>query len=200
MSKFRITSPNGATPLDLDEVKDLIPNYITAVSELNQLEQANIDDAFVWAERQDSSVLLTATFVFKMHQKMFNQVWRWAGKQRNSNKNIGVPKEQIANELGQLLKLTEYWIQNETFQVDEIAVRFHHRLVYIHIFANGNGRHARMMTDLLLVRLKAPKFTWGAQASVAALVVEGKTRSEYINALKKADEGDFSAILQFARS
>lgn len=199
-SKFKVTYPNGATPIDLDELKDLIPDYIATMSELNQLEQANIADAFVWAERQDLSEMLTATFVFKLHEKMFNQVWRWAGKQRRSNKNIGVMKEQILNELGQLLKNTEFWIQNKTFPEDDLAARFHHKLVHIHIFPNGNGRHARLMTDLLLVQMNNKKFTWGNETAPTPLEVEGKTRSEYIAALKKADYGDFNDLIKFVRS
>jgi Fic-DOC domain mobile mystery protein B len=200
MSKIKISYPNGATPIDHDELKDLIPDYIATMSELNQVEQINIADAFVWGEKQDLSAVLTATFVFKLHEKMFNQVWRWAGKQRRSNKNIGVMKEQIVNDLGQLLKNTEFWIQNKTFQPDELAARFHHKLVHIHIFPNGNGRHARLMTDLLLVHINAPKFTWGKQSAATPLEVEGKTRSEYITALKKADNEDFKDLIQFVRS
>ena len=200
MSKFKVTYPNGATPIDHDELKDLIPDYIATMSEINQAEQTNIADAFVWAEKQDLSELLTATFVFKLHEKMFNQVWRWAGKQRRSNKNIGVMKEQIVNDLGQLLKNVEYWIQHKTYPVDELAARFHHKLVHIHVFPNGNGRHARLMTDLLLNHLNEPRFTWGTQSAATPLEVEGKTRSEYIAALKKADNGDFNELIRFARS
>ena len=200
MSKIKVTYPNGATPIDPNELQDLIPDYIATMSELNQAEQTNITDAFVWAEKQDLSELLTATFIFKLHEKMSNQVWRWAGKQRHSNKNIGVMTDQIVNDLGQLLKNTEFWIEKKTIQPDELAARFHHKLVQIHIFPNGNGRHARLMTDLLLVQMNTPKFTWGTQLAATPLEVEGKTRSEYIAALKKADIGDFKDLIQFARS
>lgn len=200
MAKFKVTYPNGATPIDPDEQKDLIPDYIATISELNQAEQTNIADAFLWAEKQDLSELLTATFVFKLHEKMFNQVWHWAGKQRWSNKNIGVMKEQIVNDLGQLMKNTEYWIQNKTYPVDDLAARFHHKLVHIHVFPNGNGRHARLLTDLLLIQMNEPKFTWGTKTAATPLEIEGKTRSEYIAALKKADSGDFDALKKFARS
>lgn len=200
MSKLKITYPNGATPIDQDELKDLIPDYLSTISELNQVEQANIADAFVWAEKQDLSEILTATFVFKLHEKMFNQVWKWAGKQRRSNKNIGVMKEQVGNDLGQLLKNVEYWIQNKTFAPDELAARFHHKLVQIHIFPNGNGRHARLMTDLLLTHLNEPNFTWGSKIALTPIEVEGKTRLAYISALKKADGGAFADLLEFAKN
>jgi Fic-DOC domain mobile mystery protein B len=197
---MKLTYPDGATPLDLDEVHNLIPDYISTMSELNQVEQSNISDAFVWAGKQSLTDLLTATFVFKLHKKMFDQVWRWAGKARHSNKNIGVIKEQIANELGRLLGDVQYWTQHKTFSDDEIAMRFHHRLVQIHIFPNGNGRHARLMTDLLLRKNGRARFTWGSKASTAAIEVEGPTRAKYIAALKSADRDDFLELLKFVRS
>lgn len=200
MSKFKVTYPSGATPIEPDELKDLVPDYISTMAELNQIEQANIADGFVWAEKQNSEELLTVTFILKLHTKMFNQVWKWAGKMRKSNKNIGVMKEHIMNDLGQLIGNTQFWIEHKTFSNDEIAARFHHRLVQIHIFPNGNGRHARLMTDLLLAKCGEPKFTWGTNGVYTPLEVEGKTRTEYINALKLADQDDFSQLIKFARS
>lgn len=200
MSKFKLTYASGATPLDPEEAQDLIPDYISTMGELNQAEQSNISDAYVWAEKQNLSELLTGTFIFKLHERMFNQVWKWAGKMRGSNKNIGVSKESIMNDLGQLLKNVEYWIENKTFNNDELAVRFHHRLVQIHVFTNGNGRHARLITDLLLIYLVEIKFTWGTNGAYTPLEVEGKTRAEYINALKLADNDQFKSLIQFVRS
>lgn len=200
MSKFKISYPSGATPIDPDELKDLIPDYISTMGELNQVEQSNIADGFLWAHKQNEDEILTGSFIFKLHEEMFNQVWKWAGKMRWSNKNIGVMKENIMSDLGQLLGNTQYWIENKTFSNDEIAARFHHRLVQIHIFPNGNGRHARLMTDLLLIMCGEPKFTWGTNGTYAPLDVEGKTRTEYISVLKLADHGDFSALIKFAKS
>lgn len=200
MSKFKVTYPSGATPIDPDELKDLIPDYISTMSELNQVEQSNIADGFVWAGKQNHDDILTASFIFKLHEKMFEQVWKWAGKMRRTNKNIGVMKEQIMNDLGLLLGNADFWIKNSTFPKDEMAARFHHRLVQIHVFPNGNGRHARLMTDLLLLKCGGSKFTWGTNGAYTPLEVEGKTRTEYIAALKQADQNDFSALIKFARS
>lgn len=200
MSKFKVTHINAATPIDPDELKDLIPDYISTMAELNQVEQANIADAFVWADKQNHDDLLTATFILKLHKKMFNQVWKWAGKIRRSNKNIGVMKENIMNDLGQLLANTQFWIDKKTFNHDEIATRFHHRLVQIHIFANGNGRHSRLMADLLLMKNGESKFTWGSSGAHTAIEVEGATRTKYIQALKSADQDDFSKLIKFVRS
>lgn len=200
MSKFKIHYPTGATPLDLDEIKDLIPDYISTEGELNQLEQANITDAIVWVGKQSLDDLLSVSFTLKLHKNMFDQVWRWAGQVRRSNKNIGVMKEQILDSLDQLLKNTQWWIENNTYPIDEIAIRFHHRLVQIHVFSNGNGRHSRLMTDLLLEKNKAQKFSWGSLKSSSSLDVEGERRAEYIAALKKADQSKFDDLMKFVRS
>lgn len=200
MSKFKITYPSGATLINPDEAKDLIPDYISKMGELNQVEQSNIADAFVWGDRQALDELLTGTFIFKLHERMFNQVWKWAGQTRRSNKNIGVMKELIMNDLAQLLGDAKYWVENGVFSKDEAAARFHHRLVQIHIFPNGNGRHARLMTDLFLKKYGEPKFSWGTNAARTQIEVEGKVRNEYIEALKSADAGDFGLLMKFVRS
>lgn len=200
MPKFKILYPSGATPIDPNELKDLIPDYISTMSELNQLEQSNIADGFIWIGKQNLDDLLSVTFILKVHEKMFNQVWKWAGKIRTTNKNIGVMKESIMTNLAILIGNTKFWIENKTFSNEEVAVKFHHRLVQIHIFSNGNGRHARLMTDLLLLKLGENKFTWGSLSIHTPLEVEGKTRSEYIAALKKADKDDFADLIKFVKS
>ncbi|NCN39874.1 mobile mystery protein B [bacterium] len=200
MPKFKVIYPSGATPIEPDGLRDLIPDYISTMSELNQAEQSNIADGFVWAEKQIRNDLLNASFTFKLHKKMFDQVWRWAGTIRRTNTNIGVAKENIMSDLAQLLENTRYWMDHNTYEIDEIAARFHRRLVEIHVFPNGNGRHARLMTNLILQKTGVPKFTWGTSKSHTPLEVEGRTRSEYISALKKADRKDFEALIIFARS
>ena len=131
---------------------------------------------------------------------MFSRVWKWAGIQRKSDKNIGVSWNQIPTELSTLLGDAKYWIENKTYGWDEIGARFHHRLVSTHVFVNGNGRHARMMTDILLSSAGREAFSWGLRTSNDALEVEGPLREQYISALKKADQGDYDALLRFARS
>lgn len=200
MAKFTLSYLSGATPINPDEIKDLIPDYISTMGELNQLEQSNIADGFVWAGKQNLDDLLSVSFVLKLHENMFNQVWKWAGKLRKSNKNIGVMKENIMTDLAHLMGNTKFWIEHKTFSNDEIAARFHHRLVQIHIFPNGNGRHARLMADLLLQKLGENKFTWGTRGAHTPLEVEGKTRTDYIAALKKADKDDFVDLIKFVRS
>ena len=201
MKKVELEYPIGSTPLDPDELDALIPDYISTQGELNSLERSNIADAYLWAERTKLSDLLSASFILSLHKRMFGQVWQWAGKQRKSNKNIGVSKERIMQELGVLLNDVEFWIQKRTFSNIEIAARFHHRLVYIHVFANGNGRHARLMTEVLLKTLGEEPFSWGSiQDENSQLETSVPTRKKYIAALKAADDNDFEPLIKFVRT
>jgi Fic-DOC domain mobile mystery protein B len=127
---------------------------------------------------------------------MFGFVWRWAGIFRKTARNIGVDAWKISSDLHNLLADTQCWIEHATFSTDEIAVRFHHRLVWIHPFPNGNGRLARLATDLLLRQLGASRFTWGS----GGLIAISETRQCYISALREADAGDFRPLLAFVRS
>jgi Fic-DOC domain mobile mystery protein B len=153
--------PEGATPLDPDEAEGLIPTHIKTLIELNEWEQNNILIAVNWAFSHQRKDILTIEFIKMLHKKMFGRTWKWAGTFRKSNKNIGVDWPLIVNELGMLLKEVEYQLNNNTYSVKEIAVRFHHKLVLVHCFANGNGRHARLMIDILLTLNKSKVFSWG---------------------------------------
>ena len=200
MRDLRIESPDGATPLDPNEMGGLIPDYITTQAELNALERDNILEAQTWALRKRRTDILHTTFAFDLHKRMFNRVWKWAGMQRRPDKNIGVPWSQIPTELATLFGDSRYWTKHGTYGPDEIAVRFHRQLVWIHVFPNGNGRHARLMTDVLLLSGGQQLFSWGMNTSTAVLEAEGPLRQEYIAALQEADRGDYRRLLRFARS
>lgn len=186
---------DASTPLTAEERDGLIPSYITLRGELNEAEQANILEAEGWALARKRDVL-SEKFLKNLHKQMFGRVWRWAGKHRRSEKNIGVGAYRISQEIGQLLDDFRYWITQSTFEPDEIAARFHHRLVWIHAYPNGNGRHARLATDLLLVALGRERFSWGS----VNLTDPGETRKRYVAALREADNHNFDPLLTFARS
>ena len=186
---------DAATPLTPDERAQLIPTYITTRAQLNEAEQANIADADLWAFRRKRDVLDEA-FLLNLHKRMLNGVWKWAGSFRQTERNIGIQAYRIGVELRQLLDDVRYWVEHQTFSPDEIAVRFHHRLVFIHPFPNGNGRHARLAADLLAVQLGQERFSWGS----ANLVTAEETRATYVAALKAADAHDIGPLLAFARS
>ncbi|MFL5814130.1 MAG: mobile mystery protein B [Bdellovibrionia bacterium] len=192
--------PEGATPLDPDETQDLIPSYISTQGELNAAEQANILKARQWAMSKKGRDVLDDQFLRELHKRMFGDVWRWAGAYRKSGKNIGVSSPQISSEVRSLIEDARFWISNATFTWDELGSRFHHRLVSIHPFSNGNGRHARLMTDLLLLSHDQAVFTWGALKDSQSIGSNGSVRDDYIKALRAADRNQFDLLIQFVRS
>lgn len=186
----------GATPLDPDEARGLIPGHIRTQAELNQWEQANVLEGSAWAVRTRERDVLSEHFVRELHRRLFGATWRWAGTFRTSGKNIGVDPAQIAVKLRELLEDARYWTEHGTYPLDGIAARFHHRLVVIHPFPNGNGRHARLMTDVLLRRNGATVFSWGG----ANLETAGDARDRYLAALRAADAGNYRPLQEFVRS
>jgi len=176
--------PKGATPIDEDEKEGLLILHISTREELNEWEQRNITDAYSWLDRTRRKDYLSECFIRKLHEEIFGKVWAWAGDYRRSGKILGVDWAQIPIHFRQLLDDLKYWIDHETYPPDEIATRFHHRLVYIHLFPNGNGRHARIMTDVLLEKvLDQEQFTWGS----GNFIEEGDVGAKYIQALRSAD-------------
>ena len=187
--------PGDATPLTAEERANLIPAHIAYRTELNDAEQENIVRGQDWALRRRRDVL-TEKFINDLHRHMLGDVWRWAGRLRTSEKNLGIPHYEIPVALRQLLDDTKAWIEHGAYSPDEIAVRFHHRLVLIHPFPNGNGRHARLMADLLVMSLDRDRFSWGS----ANLQDAGALRRAYITALRAADNHDIGPLLAFART
>ena len=183
------------TPLTAEERENLIPSYITLRHELNEAEQINIGVALSWADARRRDVL-DRNFLSELHQRMFGDVWRWAGKYRTTARNIGVDAYRIAADVQQAIDDARYWVEHATYPPDEIAVRFSHRLVAIHPFPNGNGRFSRLVGDVLAGQLGQPPLTWGR----ANLVDAGETRARYVDALRAADSHDIGPLLLFARS
>ena len=185
---------HAATPLTPEETRDLIPALIAWRSELNEAEQENIARAQEWAlnRRRDP---LSEKFVKDLHRQMLGDVWRWAGRFRTSERNIGIAWWEIPVALRQLLDDTKAWIEYNTYPPGEIAMRLHHRLVQIHSFPNGNGRHARLMADLLAMKLGRERFSWGG----ASLRDAGAVRQRYITASQAADNHDMGSLLRIRR-
>jgi Fic-DOC domain mobile mystery protein B len=187
--------PDHATPLTPEEMRDLIPAHIAYRSELNEAEQENILRAEDWAlgRRRDP---LSEKFIKDLHRRMFGDVWRWAGNFRKSERNLGISFYQIPAALRQLLDEAKAWIDYTSYPPSEIAVRFHHRLVQIHPFPNGNGRLSRLMADLLVKWLGGERFSWGS----ASLREAGEVRERYMAALRAADNHEIDPLLAFARA
>ncbi len=190
--------PKGATPLEPEEMEGLKQTHISTREELDRWEQENISEAMDWLDsRKNKTEILSEDFIKKVHEKMFYKVWTWAGSFRRTNKNIGVDWYTIAVDLRRLLDDVKYQIEHKSFLPDEIAIQFHHRLVQIHPFPNGNGRHSRIMTDILLKDvLGQDQFTWGN----SDLTREGDVRNIYIDALVAADRHNYEPLKIFVRS
>lgn len=188
---------DGQTPLDPDEKAGLIPEHLATKGELNDWEQENILRAVRWLKRVRSPDVLSEGFCRTLHARMFDLTWSWAGRFRQSDKNIGCDWTQVGVKLAQLFGNTQWWIDKATFPPDEIAARFHRDLVWIHPFPNGNGRHSRMMADTLLRSLGQAAFSWG---SGGHLVAANEVRARYLAALRAADQGDYQPLLAFVRS
>lgn len=180
---------DGTTALAPDEADALLPRHILTRADLNLWEQENILEGITWSLRSRSPVLSEA-LVRELHRRMFNGTWSWAGRYRTSDKSIGVHWPTIPAEVRNLILDGQYWIENDTLELDEAAIRLHHRLVKIHPFVNGNGRHARLWCDMLLRQWGRPPFAWKSRE----LNIGGEARRAYIDALRAADDNDYEPL------
>lgn len=193
MIKFEY--PEGATPLDPNELDGLKYKHITTQSELNELEQANIATGLRWLTRMRRKDILTDDFAVELHRRLFGDVWAWAGKFRKTGKNIGVDPVQIGVQLHGAMEDAQYWADHGTYQPVEAAARLHYRLVFVHPFSNGNGRHARIMADVVLEKIyDVDPIDWTAGSDLQKM---NERRDAYIKALKAADNFDFAPLLAF---
>lgn len=189
---------NGQTPLDPEEIEGLKVKMISTKAELDQFEQYNIEQCLQWLADKSVKVekVFTELFLQQLHKRMFGDVWSWAGSFRRTDKNIGVAWHTIPMELKQLLGDARYWYEHQVYQPIEMAARVKHRLVSIHCFANGNGRHSRLYADVLVqVLYDLPYFKWGS----ADLSNGSEVRTSYIKALKSADKGDYDPLIEFLK-
>ena len=188
--------PDRATLLDAEEREGLLFAHVQTREQLNELEQVNIQSGLRWIRSRSEVDFFTERFVCDMHRKLFGDVWAWAGTFRKTGKNVGCEAMYIGVELKKLLDDGEYWVANKTYPATELALRFHYRLVTIHLFPNGNGRHARIMADVLLTHvLHVEPVDWVGGVDLESV---SDHRKQYIKALRAADNGDFSLLLEFA--
>lgn len=195
---LKIEYIEGQTPLDEDEKEGLLIKTISTRGELDEFEQLNIQLAIEWSlkTKLDKKQFLTEDFLMLVHKQMFGEVWAWAGTKRKSNKNIGVDKTQISIEIRKLIDDCNFWIDHKSFSDEEIAIRFSHRLVKIHLFPNGNGRHSRLVADILISKIfNKPVFSWVH----SDLSKKNPIRKEYLEAIYKADKDDYKSLLEFAK-
>lgn len=186
---------DAATPLTPAEREGLVPTHVALRGELNELEQQNIAEANGWAFERKRNVLNEA-FLRGLHRRMFNKVWRWAGTYRTTDRNLGVAPHLIQPNLIQAVDDARAWVDYKSYEPNELAVRFHHKIVLVHPFPNGNGRWSRLAADLLITAQGGERFSWGG----ANLQAAGDARKAYIDALHAADNHDFAPLVAFAGS
>ena len=190
---------DGQTPLTEEEREGLLIPTIATRGELDEFEQQNIEQALQWlfGRRLKAENVYAELFIQMIHRRMFGEVWEWAGSFRRTNKNLGVDKWAIAPSLRYLLDDAMYWFEHNTFSPDEAAIRFKHQIVSIHCFPNGNGRHSRLMADIIIEKIyKLPVFTWGAAAGYPTHDI----RNAYLSAIRQADQRNYAPLIAFARS
>lgn len=192
---IKFVYPEGATPIDQEQIEGLIPDHILLQNELNEWEANNIAKATLWLQTlSEKKEIWSEAFVIDLHKRMFGLTWEWAGTYRRKQTNIGVAPHMIPMELRVLLDDFQFWIQNKTYPLRECGVRLHHRLVYIHPFSNGNGRLSRIYADLSMRKLGEHSFSWGK----ANLIDASTKRSKYIQALRDADQNDYEQLIKFS--
>jgi Fic-DOC domain mobile mystery protein B len=186
------------TELSDDERTGLRLKSVRTRADLNRAESRNIADAvtYVYQSRLRANVIVSESWLRQLHKRMYGDVWSWAGKYRTSDKNLGVPKHEVVSSLAQHIDNASFWLANAVYSPDELAIRFGHRLVWIHPFPNGNGRWHRLASDALIMSLGGPRFTWGGAGE---LTEQSSVREQYLRAIRRADDHDFSELLAFVR-
>ncbi|AWI09634.1 Fic-DOC domain mobile mystery protein B [Ereboglobus sp. PH5-10] len=199
MNSIFSAGDDAQTPLAPEELHSLKLSLSTR-GQLNEVERLNINEARVWAMSKSvlkRADLATDFFARELHRRMFNQVWKWAGQYRTTERNLGWEWHRIPEGMRVLMDDFRAWVQYATYPLDEAAVRLHHRMVVIHPWPNGNGRHSRLLADVLLAANGGKPLTWGSGSNLAQ---SGDVRANYIAALKEADQGDMQRLIAFAKS
>jgi Fic-DOC domain mobile mystery protein B len=193
---LKIEYPVGATPLDPDDAAALVPSHLTTREQLNDWEMLNVRKGEDWAFSKRQENILSIVFMQTLHKRMFGDTWGWAGQIRTKETlPVGIAPDSIRVEMTKLCQDAEAQIKDGSWDIDEIAARFHHRLVFIHPFPNGNGRISRTMTDLLLVQNGKDRFSWGGED----INRNGEVRDRYMSALYAADAKDYMPLFKFVR-
>ena len=188
----------GQTPLEEEEKEGLLIKSIATKEELDEFEQQNIEQALLWtmSRKMKPEVLFSEKFMCRLHKEMFGEVWKWGGKFRTSEKNLGIESWKISIDLKTLCDDALFWVKNEVYSPDETAIRFKHRLVSIHCLPNGNGRHSRLLADLIAEKIfGVPPFSWGMKKDSTK-----SSRQDYLKAIKLADQNIYEELIKFARS
>jgi len=190
---LKLRDIDGSTPIA--DCSGLIPGHITTQAQLNEWEKTNIIAAQKKYLARRRKYAFDSGFFRAVHRDMFDATWEWAGIFKKCNFNLGIDFHQVPVEMKKLSDDVKYWLKNETFGILEQSVRLHHRLVHIHAFQNGNGRHARLIQDIFLFNNEHPLPSWPS----GEIIEKTDIRSRYIKALKSADKGGYLPLLKLIK-
>lgn len=185
---------DGHTLVPDDELEHLKLSYIRTRGELNAAEQAGIARVYASRRRPTLDRLLDDLYLRRLHRRMYDQVWDWAGRYRLVDTNIGIDPPQIPAAVRDLVAGAKMWFDGGDPSVE--AVRLYHRLVFIHPFVNGNGRFSRLAAHFAGRALDIEPFTWGASLGLDTTTL----RRRHLEALWAADAGDLDPLIVFSRS
>jgi Fic-DOC domain mobile mystery protein B len=190
-----VKTPSGATPFDVDGLR---LTHLRTREAIYDAEAENILLAYQKYLRRRLSpnrAWFTEGFVRQVHRDMLGAVWEWGGRYRETELTIGVPAHQIREEIAKLCDDRLFWDKDKNMPIIERAARLHARLAWIHPFRNGNGRHARLITDIFLYSHRHALPEWPH----SELIQEGTPREEYLVAMKQADRGNFESLITFTK-
>lgn len=186
----------GETPIDVSHLK---VKGVQTRSQLDSVEAANIlkvvSKYFGRRRPTERMAPFTLQWVKRLHREMFGDVWKWAGRNRTSEINIGVKWHLIDEKLQQLLDDLACWGQSEVGVLEQAAM-LHHRAVQIHPFYNGNGRWARMLANILLHSRGYSSTGWPNELIGTTSII----RDRYIAAIKAADDGNYDLLTDLHRT
>lgn len=185
--------PEGATPID--DISELKIENINTLNELNKAEMRNILCALrkhLMSRVEHPHKWFNFSNLISIHKDMFSDVWEWAGQFRRTQTSIGIQSYLISTELKKLCDDAKFWYTGNSLSLLEQAARIHHRLVWIHPFPNGNGRFARLVSDMYLKGCRGKHPNWPTNLQENAV-----ERKKYISTLKAADEGNFEPLIAY---
>lgn len=183
-----------------EDISDLLLRHLTTRESRNTVELETIGrayDKYVFRGRKKNAgnKWLTEEYIRQVHRDMFGGIWNWAGKYRQVNLNIGITWSQIPEQITVLCDDFVFWNTTQSaMPILEVAARLQNRLTHIHPFKNGNGRHARLITDIFLRSQDHPLPKW---PQIQLIEHGDAVRREYIAAMKQADMGNFDPLITF---
>lgn len=201
MIKKDSTKPKGAT--SFKETKfGIIPR-----SKLVKLEAEGVARGLKFIKAlSKKDLLISSELILAIHKKSFGWIFpKWAGKFRQIEVEVSgysppnfyeMPAlmKQFCGDLDERLKHipSKTEVDNYLKEIISLIAWAQHRFVWIHPFNDYNGRTARLLTNLIFLKLGLP---------LLEIKVESKKdRENYIKAMQLADKNDYFLLEEIISS